>query len=163
MTMTNVHLTPLARTQHRICLLLQRDPQPPDHSSASLPPLINPDCPQQRFLMEQPQDSQHLGWSTLKQSLQTSELQGEGTCLCPCCCQDASSGRLIRGCACLKEPCQQNRFIRGARERCFPQPWGSTPTTHLEFGGTNKSITPARWQLCLHSWVSTQVLVSRGQ
>lgn len=28
--MTNVHLTHLARTQHRSCLLLQRDPQPTD-------------------------------------------------------------------------------------------------------------------------------------
>lgn len=148
-SMTNIHLTHLARTQHRICLLLRRDPRPPDHSSASLPPLINPGCPQQRFLTEQPQNSQQLGCSTLRQSLQilgsagAQALQEDGTCFCPSRCQDASSGTLIRGCACLAESCQQNCFIKRARERSFPQPWGSTPTTHLELGGTNKSITPA--------------------
>lgn len=148
-SMANVHLTHVARTQHRICLLLQQDPQPQGHSSASLPPLINPDWPQQRFLREQPHNSQHLGGSTLRQSPNprsagAQALREEGTCFCPSCCQDASSGRLIRGCACFGESCQQNCFIKGARERSFPQPWGSTPTTHLEFGGTNKSITPAR-------------------
>lgn len=37
--------------------------------------MINPDCPQQRFLTEQPQSSQHLGYSTLRQSLQILKVQ----------------------------------------------------------------------------------------
>lgn len=113
-SMTNIHLTHLARTQHRICLLLQRHPQPPDHSSASLPPLINPECPQQRLLTEQSQNRPHIkAESPNLRSAGAQALQEEGTCLCPSCCQDASSGSLIQGCACLTELCQQNCFIRG--------------------------------------------------
>lgn len=91
--MANVHLTHLARTQNRICLLLQ--PQPPDHSSASLPPLINPIAEVPRGAdPEQPKPWLfHIkAESPNLKSTGAQALQEERTCSCLSCCQDASSG-----------------------------------------------------------------------
>lgn len=135
-SMTNVHLTHSARTQHRICLLLL-SPQALDHSCASLPALTNPDCPQQRFLR---------AGHTLRQCPQIIEVQvlkhcrKKGLVSAPPAVRMPPLGDSSEALPALQSPASKTVSLEG-QGKGSSHSLGTAPYPHLEFGGTNKSLT----------------------